>query len=320
MAKQRPFPVHLVDPPTVAALKVRRNGPAALRLALQVAALFLTGWLIQITRGTGWVALPVLAHGGVLVFLFAPLHETIHDTAFRSRALNRLSATLIGYVLLIPAAWFRHFHMAHHRSTNQPGDPELSELRITTLWRYLLQVSGLPLWRERVVTLLRHATGSVDEAYVPPNRRVAVTAEAWSFVALYTALGGATALTGTWDDLLWLWIVPLLVGQQRGAATRLRPPSFEGRRRADRVPTVARGNDHPEDWTTARCLPLATSPARITPRSSAPGQAISFSLRRQSTTAFARRRDGLRTPRTLRTRKRRSARCGRAKPNRCRST
>jgi len=213
MSAQRPFPHHLVDPATTRELRARRNGPALLRLSMHVGALVVTGLLIEATRGSAWLALPLIAHGVLLVFLFAPLHETIHDTAFRTRALNRIAATLIGYVLLIPAAWFRHFHMAHHRLTNVPGDPERDELRITSLWRYVLQVSGLPLWRERITTLLRHAAGRVPETYVPPQRRVAVMAEAWAAILVYAAAAVAGITTGTWDDLLWLWVVPLLVGQ-----------------------------------------------------------------------------------------------------------
>jgi fatty acid desaturase len=69
-----------------------------------------TGSLLAVTRG-GLLILPALIlHGIVLVFLFAPLHESLHRTAFRSRWLNNGVAWFAGLVLLLPPDWFRAFH------------------------------------------------------------------------------------------------------------------------------------------------------------------------------------------------------------------
>ena len=58
------------------------------------------GILVATAQGTLWLAPALWAHGVVLVFLFAPLHETIHLTAFRSRRLNDTVAWLAGAVLI----------------------------------------------------------------------------------------------------------------------------------------------------------------------------------------------------------------------------
>ena len=45
--------------------------------------------------------------GVVGTFLFAPLHESIHRTAFRSRWLNDTVARVAGFLLLLPPRYFR---------------------------------------------------------------------------------------------------------------------------------------------------------------------------------------------------------------------
>src|SRR3546814_9016015 len=63
---------------------VQFGGHLALRAVTGSAVLWAEG-----SWGDSWALAPaLLAHGIVLVFLFAPLHETIHRTAFRRRALN----------------------------------------------------------------------------------------------------------------------------------------------------------------------------------------------------------------------------------------
>jgi fatty acid desaturase len=41
-------------------------------------------------------------------------------TAFKSRRLNRGVAFAAGLFLLLPPNWFRYFHFAHHRHTQDP--------------------------------------------------------------------------------------------------------------------------------------------------------------------------------------------------------
>ena len=61
------------------------------QLALHLAALLATAAAVLAARGLPWLLPAMLLHGDLLVFLFAPLHESIHRTAFRSRWLNDLS-------------------------------------------------------------------------------------------------------------------------------------------------------------------------------------------------------------------------------------
>jgi fatty acid desaturase len=213
MTNPSPFPNHLLDAAARQRLVTRRDRRGIAHLAAHLALLAVSGAAVIVIGGTAWIALSLVVHGIVLVFLFAPLHETIHDTAFRTKSLNRVVATVLGTLLLLPAGYFRHFHAAHHRLTNVTGDPELSESRPTSITRYLIHISGWPLWRDRVTGLICHASGRVTEAFVPVHRRAAIAREARGTLLFYAALGLISWNTGWGDAVLWLWIVPMAVGQ-----------------------------------------------------------------------------------------------------------
>ena len=151
--------------------------------------------------------------GMVVIFLFAPLHETIHRTAFRSRFLNDTVATLAGFILLLPPRWFRAFHLHHHRYTQiEDRDPELSGKNIATPGQYLAHVSGLPYWRDAVVTLLRHAWGQVDAPYISRRTTLPVIREARAYLLAYLLVAVlSVGLQST--AVLTYWLIPVLLGQ-----------------------------------------------------------------------------------------------------------
>jgi fatty acid desaturase len=183
------------------------------QLAGHLALLTLTSALVLWNRGSVWMFPALLAQGIVLVFLFAPLHETIHRTAFRSRRLNDMVAALCGFLLLLPAGYFRAFHLQHHRFTqDQARDPELSGPPLATRSAYLLQICGLPYWAERLTSTWRHALGRTPEPYITARLRPAIVREARLHLAAYGLAAGAGLLAGG-GVLLLLWVVPALLGQ-----------------------------------------------------------------------------------------------------------
>jgi fatty acid desaturase len=194
-------------------LAVRSDRSGLGQLALHLLALLAAGTLVAIARGSAWLLPAMLPYGILLVFLFAPLHETIHRTAFRSRRLNDAIARACGAILLLPPDYFRAFHFTHHRYTQDPArDPELATPKPATLGAYLWQVSGLPYWRERVLTTCRHALGRVGEPFIAPHARPRIVREARLLLAAYAALAFGSALAGS-DALLVFWIGPALLGQ-----------------------------------------------------------------------------------------------------------
>ncbi len=194
-------------------LSARSDAKGLLRFSGHLAALAATGALIALGRGTPWLVPALVLHGVVLVFLFAPLHETIHYTAFRNRRLNQAVAWLCGAAVILPPDYFRAFHFGHHRDTQDPArDPELAQPKPRSLWDYLRLLSGLPYWRERVVTTLRHALGRVDEPFVPARDRGAVTGAARALLAFYGLVAAASFALESPAALLY-WVVPVVLGQ-----------------------------------------------------------------------------------------------------------
>jgi fatty acid desaturase len=194
-------------------LAARSDAQGLRQLTLHLTALTATGAGVLLARGSGWLLPALMVHGSVLVFLFAPLHESVHRTAFRSRRLNDLVAWLCGALLVLPPEYFRAFHFAHHRHTQDPArDPELATPKPATVAQYLWQVSGLPYWRERILTTLRHAGGRAAEPFVAPHARPRIVREARLLLGTYAllALGSLVARS---DLLLVLWVAPALLGQ-----------------------------------------------------------------------------------------------------------
>jgi len=172
-------------------------------------------WKISSTWGVLW-ALPLMAvQGYVVAFLFMAVHETAHKTAFRSRSLNLAVGYLSAFLIGLPYEYYCLFHWDHHRYTQDPDkDPELivgvkptSDTQLAIAYSGVLQVAG------RLRLMLGHAiTGNVIVPWIPENKRAVIVREARIYVALY-ALLLALSLWCTSALLLWVWIVPLVIGQ-----------------------------------------------------------------------------------------------------------
>ncbi len=185
----------------------RSNGPAALRLAIHGGLIVALGAMIG-AKIALWPLL-LLPQGLLLIFLFAPLHETVHRTAFRGKWCNDLVAFICGWLLLLPPTWFRHFHLTHHRFTNDPArDPELAVPKPESPRDYLVHLTGLTVWWAQMRGLLANALGRNRDSFIPRKAHARVTVEAVWFLTAYAVayqLGGA--------QLLWIWVVPVLIGQ-----------------------------------------------------------------------------------------------------------
>jgi fatty acid desaturase len=192
----------------------RSDAPGLFHLAGHVAALLLTGFGIWLAQDSLWLWLAMWLHGLVLIFLFTPLHETIHRTAFKTRALNEAVAFVIGVLIVLPREYFRAFHFAHHRFTQDPArDPELGSPKPTNLRQWLWHVSGLPYWIAQTRGTVEHALGRATETfYKDDDQRRAVIREARIVLALYALILIASLATGSTAALLY-WVIPALLGQ-----------------------------------------------------------------------------------------------------------
>lgn len=202
----------LIDGGELADLKELADGPGLAHLAGHLAILAATGYAVLQSSGMLWPA-AIIAHGIALIFLFTPLHESIHGTAFRSRWLNLMVAEAAGFLLLLPPRYFRYFHFAHHRYTQDPAhDPELETPKPEAWLRYGWYLSGLPYWRSSILALVNNALGRKIGSYVPSPAVPKLILEARSYLLAYAAVG-ALGITLRLEWMLYLWVIPILLGQ-----------------------------------------------------------------------------------------------------------
>jgi fatty acid desaturase len=193
------------------ALLAHSNWRGALHLAGHAGLVLIIGALIQ-ARIAYWPLL-LLPQGILVMFLFCAMHEAIHRTAFRTKWCNDIVSAVCGWLVLLPAVWFRHFHIDHHRFTNDPArDPELAAAKPGTRTEYLLHLSGLPTWWYRIRSFAISALGRNREKFIPNKARASVTAEARWHLALYAIAVAGSLAVGS-DLLLWTWAIPALLGQ-----------------------------------------------------------------------------------------------------------
>ena len=197
----------------LSALVERSDRKGLAHLALHVLAIVAAGTVYTAAHETAWMLPAAWLYGTTLVFLFAPLHETVHYTAFQSRWINRAVSAVCGWILVLPPRYFRAFHLEHHRFTQDPErDPELADAPPATSYDYLWRMSGLQYWTSRARTTLGHAAGRVAEPYIGPSEREAVVREARLYLSSYAAVAAISVATGS-TALLWLWVVPVALGQ-----------------------------------------------------------------------------------------------------------
>ncbi len=194
-------------------LSERSDTKGILQLTGHVGLLAVTGLAVSFAHDTGWQFPAMVVHGIALVFLFTTLHETTHRTAFRTRWLNDLVALICGLLLLLPPRYFRTFHIAHHRHTQNPNlDPELMVPKPGGLGRYLWVMSGIPYWIERMITITRHARSQVSEAFISTRRRQGIVNEARIFLLFYALIVGITLALDN-GLMMTYWLLPALLGQ-----------------------------------------------------------------------------------------------------------
>ena len=158
---------------------------------------------------------PALLVQGIFVnSLFGAMHESVHYGSFKTRWMADVLAFFSGAAILNNAGFYRHYHMAHHRYTQDPArDPELVTSGTPRTWgQYLFRVSSIPFLMLRVRDIFLFPFGyRGDVDYIHPSAWPEVRRWGRWLLALYAALiVGSIALQTT--CVLWVWFIPLLVG------------------------------------------------------------------------------------------------------------
>ena len=149
-------------------LSQRKNNPAILRFLVMFTLLIVTSiWTVNSWKNFNWnFIISQICFGILICSSFASLHETVHNTAFKSKKLNQIAAFFAGVVQLYPSTVFRELHFMHHRHTHVPGlDPEISigtqplPSVLSNLPQYLTWISGIPLIIFKIIMLVSGAIG-----------------------------------------------------------------------------------------------------------------------------------------------------------------
>jgi fatty acid desaturase len=207
-------PDRVLAPADLRRLSERSDAQGLVRFAIHVGLIALGATAIAWTRGTWWVLPAMFVHGWFLVALFAPVHESVHYTAFKSRQLNVVFGWIASVPTLINSSFYRLFHYAHHRHTQDPvRDPELSGPLPQTIWQYIVRISGWGYYASRVAFYGRILRNDWREfPYIPERERAGVRRSVAAMLALFFGVFGLWS----WIDPAgpWIyWLLPVVMAQ-----------------------------------------------------------------------------------------------------------
>ncbi|HEY4311312.1 MAG TPA: fatty acid desaturase [Pirellulales bacterium] len=206
---------HVLEIDIVRGLSQRSDARGFLRFGTHLACLFATGTLIWLARPHWYLLIPaMILHGFGIVTMFAPMHECIHRTAFKTRQLNDLFGWIAGLICFYNATYYRRYHTWHHRYTQDlERDPELSTPRPRHVLDYVIHVSGLPFWFAKPRELVMIACGRTRHLpYITDDSRRAVTLSGAAQVGVYFAAIAVSLATRN-TAILYYWFLPALLAQ-----------------------------------------------------------------------------------------------------------
>ena len=184
-------------------LMQRSDNPALLHFIILYSLFLGSCFWVVFSWDKSWleIILSILSFGVLSCGLFACEPETVHNTAFKSKALNQWAARLAGIGHLYPSAIFRELHFNHHRYTHIPGkDPEISfggkpvPSVVSSLPMYLSWLSGLPLLMMKVFFTIAGAFGTPEFLrknafpFISAKARGKVMLESWIVLAVYIGI------------------------------------------------------------------------------------------------------------------------------------
>ncbi|WP_424134572.1 fatty acid desaturase [Roseomonas chloroacetimidivorans] len=195
-------------------LNTRSDARGAARAAIHLGLILASGALVAVAPGVLVLPAMVLA-GGIQAALFAPLHETCHYTAFKSRRMNAVLGWIVALTALRNWHFYQQFHLAHHKHTQDPEhDPELSPPPPGDLAGYVGRLIGLPYWQAQLTVWARGWKGDLSAyPFIHPAVAPRVIASIRAGSALTVALAVLAGVAFGWQAVLLFWVGPQLLGQ-----------------------------------------------------------------------------------------------------------
>jgi fatty acid desaturase len=198
----------------IRALSGRSDWRGAARMAGHAAFIALGVYLVA--HAGPWTLVPAMLVLGIgLATLFAPTHETMHLTAFRSRRANAVIGWFVACPSLLNWHFYTAFHLAHHRHTQDPAhDPELTPMPPSAWDGYIARISGLNYWRARLGVVGDCWRDDLSRyPYIPARAAPRIIRSVRWMTAFMLGLSALSiALIGWWAPLVF-WIGPTILGQ-----------------------------------------------------------------------------------------------------------
>jgi fatty acid desaturase len=200
----------LLEPAELRRLNERSDLYGSLQMVSHWGVIAIVGYLHWLAMGSWLVVLTGFVLGVLLNFLYAAQHELSHSTVFKTRKLNEVFGRIIGFVEFYPRDFDQVMHFAHHSHTgNWERDGELVR-EPYTLGMYLLWLSGITYWRNRIFGIVRRARGVIVEPFIRKQEEAMIIRESRIHLVLYVAIFVVSVVTASWAALMF-WMLPLLL-------------------------------------------------------------------------------------------------------------
>lgn len=199
-----------VTPAELRALTERSDAKGWTQLGTHFGAIILVMVFHAAALGTWWVMVTGFALGVLLNFTYAAQHELSHATVFKTRKLNEFWGRVIGFIQVFPRDFDQVMHFAHHQYTQdweRDGELVREPYSLTT---YLLWLSGVTYWRNRVVGNIRRAGGIILEPYIREQEEAKIIREARLHLLGYGLIAIGSLILGTWVALTF-WLLPMIL-------------------------------------------------------------------------------------------------------------
>jgi fatty acid desaturase len=193
---------------------LRSDLRGAVQAATHLICVAATGTLVWLALPYWYLLIPAMVlHGLTLVTMFAPMHESVHRTAFASPALNDAVGWVAGVLCVYNSTYYRYYHAWHHRYTQDPArDPELMYPKAASRLAYLMEITGFTFWFRRALDYPRLALGQTGALpFVPGNARrsIAISVSFQLFIYLVAVVSIAMGHMAA----LYFWFLPVLLAQ-----------------------------------------------------------------------------------------------------------
>lgn len=200
----------ILKPSELKSLNKKSDFMGFFQLGSHAGAIIFFGYLHYLAIESWWVLLTGGLLGIAVNFLYAGQHELSHWTVFKTKYLNEFFGRLIGFIMLFPRDYDQVMHFAHHRWTQDwERDGELTRDPYT-LQSYLIWMTGISYWRNRVTGMIRRARGIIIEPYIGAAHERKIILESRLHLLGYAIIAGASFYLESWVVVTY-WLLPMLL-------------------------------------------------------------------------------------------------------------